>query len=813
MRPGFLILFLIGSAAHAQPPAKIDFRRDVVPLLEAKCFSCHRGNEATASYRLDLRAELLGETTGKPLVKPGDAANSRLIHAVQGKIPNKSMPRKGPRLTEREIGVLRAWIDQGLAWDDSLFPASVQSDHWAFQPIRRPAIPRVKNSAWLSNLVDYFIAAHHEAKGLKPAPEADAQTLLRRVTLDLTGLPPTMREMEEFVAAWEAAGANRDDLWRNVVNRLLDSPHYGERWGRHWLDVARFAESEGYESNHLRLHAWRYRDWVVNAFNRDLRFKDFVQQQLAGDEIEEHSDDHVIATGFLASARLSSNEEDRLRQRNDIYVDIVNTTASAFLGLTLGCAQCHNHKFDPITARDYYRFLGFFVRGQPGNLALRNPKLWAEYNAKKPAGYDDALKERDTLFALAQERKFDEVRKSLTAAQQRALALPREERTPAEDKLARETDLLFQFTAGQFERMLTPDEKKHYDSAKKTVADLEKSMLEKPQTFGYFSPVTSPHRLDVLPMKGFYPLPYEPKALARAKAFLYEAGDVHKPAFAVEPGWPAFLLGPTHRRVGPDVSRLVLADWLTDDEHPLTPRVYVNRVWQYHFGRGLVATASDFGVKGARPTHPELLDWLALEFLRSGNTKDLHRLIVLSSTYRQSATRSAENARRDPDNHYLWRWTPRRLEAEAIRDCWLAVSGELDRKVGGPSTSDEKSLRRSIYLLQKREVPPYQQGLFDGPIAMTESCARRQTTTVALQPLYLLNSSFSVERAKALAARVQKLAGDERDAQIAAVVRLALGRVPNAREQAAARRFFERGGTLPAYCQAIMNLNEFLYIE
>lgn len=808
MRSIAIFTLLTASTIACAQPAKIDFRRDVVPILEARCFECHRGNEAIASYRLDLRAELLGETTGKPLIKLGDAANSRLIHVVEGKIPNKVMPRKGPRLTEREIGVLRAWIDQGLAWDDRLFPATVKSDHWAFQPIQRSAIPKVKNQAWVATPIDAFIAAAHVTKGLTPAREADARTLLRRLSLDLTGLPPTFEEVEGFAKAWDAPGAKRERVLDDAVERLLASPHYGERWGRHWLDVARFAESEGYESNHLRLHAWRYRDWVVSAFNRDLPFKDFVRQQLAGDEITPYADEHLIATGFLAASRLSSNEEDRLRQRNDIHVDIVNTTASAFLGLTMGCAQCHNHKFDPTTARDYYRFMGFFVKGQPGNIALRDPKLWAEYHAKKPKGFDEALHERDTLYALAQERKHAEVRKSLSAEQTQALALPREERTAAQDKLAREADLLFQFTAAQYERMLTADEKKRYDTAKKSVAEMEKTMLEKPQSFAYYSPVTSPHQLDVLPMKGFYPLPYEPKELGRAKAFLFEAGDVHKPAFAVDAGWPAVLSASTPKAG----TRLALADWLTSDQHPLTARVYVNRIWQYHFGRGLVATANDFGVKGAKPTHPELLDWLASELLRTGSTKHIHRLIVMSSTYQQSSIASEANAKRDPDNHYLWRWTPRRLEAEAIRDSWLAVSGELDRKLGGPSTSDEKTPRRSVYLLQKRDVPPYYQGLFDGPIAMTESCGKRQTTTVALQPHYLLNSSFSVDRAKAMAARVAKLS-DDAEIQIAASYRLALGRSPDEHELALGRRFFARGGSLAAYCQAIMNLNEFIFIE
>jgi hypothetical protein len=801
-------------------PRRVDFRRDVVPILQAHCFECHRGKSAAAGFRLDQRADLLGETTGKPLVKPGHAADSRLIKAVTGQTPNRVMPKDAPRLAPAQIAVLRAWIDEGLAWDDALFPPeTARSDHWAFQPVRRPALPVVKNAAWVRTPVDAFVAAKHEAEGLRPAPEADRRTLLRRLSLDLTGLPPTPAEVDAFVSDTSPQAYDR------LVERLLASPHYGERWGRHWLDVARWAESEGYESNHLRPYAWRYRDWVVRAFNNDMPFADFVRAQLAGDEITPYADDNLVATGFLAAARLSSNEEDRWRQRNDVQVDVVNATASAFLGLTMQCAQCHSHKFDPITARDYYRFQGFFVKGQPGNLALRDPRLWAEYDARKPAGYDDALRERDELYALGRRRRLDAVRKTLSDDQLRALALPMAERTMAQEKTAREADLLFQLNAGQIENALRPDERKRYDALKKQVAALEKGMADKPQTFGFYSPATSPHRVELLPMKGFYPLTYEPAELARARPYLLAAGDVHQPSFPVDVGWPA-VFGPAPAEAIAGHPRWALADWLAGPDNPLAARVYVNRVWQYHFGRGVVATPNDFGIKGAAPTHPALLDWLASEFTRSGgSTKHLHRLIVTSSTYRQASRGDADSARRDPDNHFWHRWQPRRLEAEAIRDSYLAVAGDLDPRVGGPSApADGKSRRRGLYLLQKRDVPPYAQGLFDGPAAMTESCGRRQVTTVALQPLYLLNSAFSTARARALALVVRREAGDDTSRLIDAAFRQTLGRLPDAAERAAARRFFdaadaqttdveEVSAALVSFCQAMLNLDEFVYLD
>jgi hypothetical protein len=808
--PPLVTALLFVLAADAPAPTKVDFRRDVYPLLKTACFDCHQGRRASSGVRLDLRADILGETTGKPLAVLRKSAQSRLIQMVTGTVPNKIMPKVGPRLNETQVRLLAAWIDQGLPWDDSLLPPeSLAGDHWAFQPVKRPAIPTVRNAAWVNNPIDAFVLARLQANGVQPAAPADARTLMRRMSLDLVGLPPTYEQVEDF-----AKSAEPQAVVARTVERLLSSPQYGERWGRHWLDVARWAESEGYESNHPRAHAWRYRDWVVRAFNDDKPFADFIREQLAGDEFAPYADEHLIATGFLAAARLSSNEEDRPRQRNDILVDVVNATASAFLGLTMQCAQCHSHKFDPISARDYYRFQGFFVQGQPGNLALRDPKLWHDYNAKKPDGYDKLAAERDALYEAGRQRKTAEVRKTLSPETLAIYALTMEQRTPAQETLARQTDLLFQFGTGQIEAAV-PD-KKRYVEVKKQLAELEKRMLEKPQTFGYYSPATSPHAVDVLPMKGFYPLIYAPEELKRSKPYLLAAGDVHQPSFPVDVGWPA-LFGPTKSAELANRPRLALANWLADPRHPLAARVYVNRVWQQHFGRGIVASANDFGVKGEPPTHPELLDWLAAEFLDSGgSTKHLHRLILTSSTYQQSSAASSETLAKDPDNLLWSRWQPRRLEAEAIRDSLLAVSGDLDAKIGGPSTSDDKTTRRSLYLFQKRDLPPQQQPLFDGPGAMTESCAGRLTTTVPLQALYLLNSKFSVERGQALATRVLATAGEDREQQIETAFRLALQRRPEPHERKLAQRFFDNDGSpaaLPRLCQALMNVNEFVYLD
>jgi hypothetical protein len=693
-------------------------------------------------------------------------------------------------------------------------------------------VPAVKHAAWARNPVDAFVATEHERKGIAPAPEADRRTLLRRLSLDLTGLPPTPEE----IAAFE--NDRRPDAYERHVERLLASPAYGERWGRHWLDVARYADSEGYESDHVRPHAWRYRDWVVRAFNDDRPFDRFVTEQLAGDELTPYRDENLVATGFLA-ARLSSNEEDKARQLNDVYVDVVNAVGGAILGLTVQCAQCHDHKFDPVSQKDYYRLQGFFLTGMPYNLALRDPAGWKTHEAAKPPEYDDARRLRDRLLGAARTRLGEKTWQALTPVQAASLRTAADRRTPAEHELAVEATLKFQWTQAQLKNAIAADDKALYAELKKKLTALEAKLPDPPQTFGFYSPVTSPHRVEVLPMRGFYPPAFDPVELSRGKPFVLRAGDAKRRGDPLTPGWPA-ALGPTPPAVAGRPTRTALAKWLTDPAHPLTARVWVNRVWQYHFGRGLVNTPSDFGLRGARPTHPELLDWLASEFIspsggreppeartaqgphapRSGawSTKHLHRLIVTSATYRQAARAEPASVRLDPDNALLSRWKPRRLEAEAVRDSMLAVSGELDRTVGGAPDADEvKSPRRGLYLLMKRQKPPAGLTLFDGPTAATESCPKRITTATPLHALYLLNNPFADGRAKVFAARVRSLAGDDRDKQTETAFALALGRTPRDPERSAVARLLADApdGThvLVELCHALLASNEFSTLE
>jgi hypothetical protein len=818
-----LALAAVGAGAWADtapalPPAAsrtVDFKRDIYPILAERCFECHKGSDATSGYRLDQRADILGETDGKVLARSGDSAASRLIQLVASQVPNKRMPAKGKPLDAEQIGLLRAWIDQGLKWDESVLPVErPQSKHWAFQVIRRPALPRVANAGWVRTPVDAFIAASHDAKRLTPAPEASRRALVRRLYLDLIGLPPTPEEMAALLAD------RSTDWYERLVDKLLASPHYGERWGRHWLDLARYADSEGYESDHTRPYAWRYRDYVINAFNSDKPYDRFLREQIAGDEIEPYSDENLIATGFLACARLSSNEEDRPRQRNDVLVDIVNATGNAILGLTINCCQCHNHKFDPLAARDYYRFQGFFVKGASNNLTLKAPDLWQAYESTRLPEYEPALKLRDTILAGARTRLTEETRKTLTPEERAARDVPEEKRTPEQAKLAREVDLKFQFLNGQIERAIPEEDRKLYDELKKKLAAMEKKMPDKPQTFGFYSPATSPTHVDVLPMKGFYPPPYVPAELAKAKPHILVAGEVHQRGPALDVGWPA-LFGSVPAAVEKK-PRSVLVDWLANPQNPLTARVWANRIWHYHFGRGIVATPSDFGTRGAAPTHPELLDWLASELMQSGwSAKHLHRLIVCSSTYRQSAENNAANRKIDPENLLWWHWPLRRLESETIRDATLAVTGELDHRLGGPGAEDEKTSCRTVYLFQRRSRGPMMQKLFDSPTAANESCPCRHVSTVPLQALYLMNNEFALQRAKVLAERVQaRAAGDDRDRQVELVFQLLLSRPPDEMEKALAAKFFashrtSEDGTpaLVHFCQALLNVNEFVYLE
>ena len=736
-----------------EPRRTVDFTDDVYPILKSRCFECHAGSEAEEGVRLDIHDEVLNR------ISPRNAKQSRLFELVA----EGEMPPEGEQLNKQQLAVLQAWIDEGLAWDERLLPTPApQSDHWAFQPIRRPAIPDVANGAWLRTPIDAFIAQRHEQLGLTPAPGANVAILQRRLALDLLGLPPTnlydgpSRPSKEAKGndAKQAAGSAR--LVSTDIDDLLSSPAHGERWARHWLDVARWAESNGHQHNRNRPHAWRYRDWVVDAFTNDKPFNDFLRAQIAGDEIAPYRDENIVATGFLSAARYSGNELDKDIQRNDLLVDIVNTTGKAFLGLTLECAQCHTHKFDPLSIRDYYRFQAFFAKGQPGNVVL-GPHEGASA---------EIVAERWRIFDTVEDRMVSVRRK----------------RGYPEPIYITPTSVVGGMNAKERARF----------------NELDKQIAALPQSWSFYSPATAGQQLPVAPHEMRWPLPRDPTLLAHRRTMLLIRGDVKSLGPEVQPGWPA-VFGATPADL--QHPRTALADWMTRSENPLTARVWVNRIWQWHFGRGLVETSGDFGTQGAKPTHAELLDYLAAELIDSGwSTRHVHRLIVDSATYRQSSRYSPENAALDPANKLLWRWTPRRLEAEAIRDSVLAVSGQMDMTRGGESV-DDQSMRRSLYLKQRRDNLPHQQMLFDSATGIA-SCSRRRVSTTGLQPLWLMNSKFMQQAAEKFA---------DRAGSVEKALQLAYGRKPKAQETQHLKTLAAEFG-LKSACLAILNSSEFLYI-
>ena len=700
--------------------------------------------------------------------------------------------------------------------------AAPPSNHWAFQPITRPPVPNVAAQALVRTPVDGFVLDQLEAAGLSLAPRADRRTLVRRLALNVLGLPPNKRIVDEFVAD-QAPGA-----YERVVEKLLASPHYGERWARHWLDVARFAESSGYVENHNWPHFWRYRDWVVRSFNEDKPFDVFLTQQLAGDELEPYADENIVATGFLAAARLATEELSCVRQENDLYVDIVNTVSSAFMGLTMGCAQCHDHMFDPLTERDYYRLQAFFTRGYPGNLVLRSSQVPDEFHelTRKLTATDLAVRGR--ILGAAYDEQPEHERRVLSASPA--------DRSAEEESLyrIRRAELNIR-VAGCNAFRIHDEEKQKLERLRSELAEFDDKIV---QTRGFCSPVTSPHQISVLPMAGNFPLLHDVELLTARPCYLLHRGDPYQTLERVVPGFPA-VLDADETPVSSDRPRTALAAWLTDRQHPLTARVWVNRIWSYHFGHGIVATPGNFGTRGAAPTHPDLLDYLASELIESGwSTKHVQRLILKSNTYRQSALYDEASASIDPENRLFWCWPRRRLEAEAIRDAMLAVAGQLDEQLGGPSVApDTPTQRRSLYLLQRRDQPHTVAQLFDGPTEMSASCAVRQVSTSAVQPLFLLNNPVVVALAEKLAASIADVASNDRERQVAMVFDRVLSRLPTHEEQTVAAAYLREAQhesatvdrqTSPAaelvsdeetpisplgrLCQAMMNLNEFIYV-
>jgi mono/diheme cytochrome c family protein len=753
-----------GPSSLALAAGPVDYARDVKPLLARHCVDCHGARLPRGKLRLDTAAAAIKGGRSGPAVVPGKADESLLLDAVTGDGGTERMPLKRPPLSDEEIATLRAWVEQG-AKAPAVEAPSKPAVHWAFVPPSRPAVPTVADPAWSANPIDAFVRARLDKEKVAPSPEADRATLLRRVSLDLTGLPPTPDEVATFLAD-DAPGA-----YERRVDALLASPHYGERWARLWLDQARYADSNGYSIDAPR-SIWKYRDWVIDALNRDLPFDRFVADQLAGDLRPGASLAQKVATGFHRNTMINQEGGIDLEQfRVEAVVDRVATTGSVFLGLTVGCAQCHDHKYDPISQREYYALFAFFNStdepevefASPGDLARREAvraEIVAFHKALKAEHPEVVAKERDWESTL----KLD-FKQGLPAELKDAFDRPVEKRTDGQWR-----GLMELFLAQ------SPD----YKTQNAAVAALR---AKEP-------------KFDTSMVVRERPTP--------RPTFVHVGGDFTRKGDPVAPGVPAVLPPLKPRNPGkPD--RLDLAAWLVDPAHPLTARVAVNRVWQVYFGRGLVETENDFGTQGTAPSHPELLDWLATEFpARGWSVKALHRLIVTSRVYRQSSHARPALDRVDPGNRLLAQQSRLRLDAEVIRDAALAVSGLLSPKVGGPSvfppqpdgvmtlgqmkrlwaaSTGPDRYRRGLYTFFWRATPYPALTVFDAPNAI-QACTRRNRSNTPLQALTLLNDQSFVECAEGLAGRVVRDGGCDDRSRTDFAFRLCLGRDPNDRERA-----------------------------
>ncbi len=696
------------AAAAPADAREQQFEQQVRPLLIRRCVNCHGPNQQGGGLRLDSRTAALkggGRGASIDLAQPEE---SLLLRVVTGRVAGLKMPPDGP-LDRRQLEGLRGWLTAGAVWPEGRV-ASTLGPLWSTQPLRDPRPPRVRDAAWVRNPIDAFVLARLEAAGMRPAPDASREALIRRATFDLTGLPPTFEETQAFLSD------RRPDAYERLVDRLLASPRYGERWARYWLDLVRYADTNGYERDAARPFAWKYRDYVIRALNEDKPYDRFVSEQLAGDELPDRSEESVVATGFLRMGTWDDEPNDPLEYQYERLDDVVHATATAFLGLTVRCARCHDHKFDPIPQKDYYAIAAAFW---PGYLRPGDGKLMGG---------------------------------------------------PPESRLGFP---VFGFT----------DEGP-------SAPELRLLVNGDPRRTG---PVVGPGYLSLLPA-------------------------VQRPA---PPGPEAAVT--THRR-------LLLARWITDPKNPLPPRVLVNRLWQHHFGNGLVRTPNNFGRKGATPTHPELLDWLATTFLRDGmRLKPLHRRIMLSRTYRMASVHPlvAEYSRRDFANEKWWHFNRRRLDADALRDALLFASGELNPKMGGPGfvpsvsrealeglsrkgaewqvSSLEEQRRRTVYMFLKRALIPPLLTVFDFGDT-TQPLEQRETSVVAPQALALMNNAFTNAQAAALAVRVVAGAASTDAARVDAVWRAALGRNPSVSERSralAALSTWSREGTAAAAARAV----------
>jgi hypothetical protein len=823
--------------------AREDFEEKILPILKTNCLPCHDDHTRTSGFSVkDLQSVVAGGARHGAAVKNGQPSESPLVQILRGQI-KPQMPL-GRTLAENEIAAIEEWI-RGLKPESTSPSVSPQNRYWAFVKPVRTTPPAVKNQQWIRNEIDAFVLSKLESQGLAPTPEADRRVLIRRLYLDLIGLPPTPQEVKTFVES------SSPSAYQELVDQLLKDRRYGERWGRHWLDLARYADTNGYEGDPEFTHAWRYRDYVIDAFNNDKPYDEFIKEQIAGDELTPvlsagplppPEPEQVVALTFL---RLAPFTEPRGEESRDILLsEMTSTVSSVFLGLTVGCAKCHNHKYDMVPTKDFYRMKAFFATTQiePSRMddvqQLGGP-LSAEF-------YRAGEKERI-------DRNRAQYQKELAAAESEFIAFQQpllETLKKAENKKEGNKEAKAELTLKDLQKAI--------DNEGDNAASLEKKeplfSVEEVQRFRQLKErvlrlKNAIERVEPVAMslRNADGPPYGPSV---PSTYVLVRGEWDRPGEVVEPGFLSAITGNSdpapleldrYHRHPTRGRRVTLARWIASADNPLTARVMVNRLWQHHFGRGIVETTSDFGKNGSPPSHPELLDWLATQFVQEKwSIKAMHRLMLTSNAYRQSSQSQDPQAEKaDPDNRLLWKFNRQRLEGEAIRDSVLAVSGRLNSEGGGPpvfpplpkgldeaqkvqgintweTTTGPEGRKRSIYVFQRRSLNLPLLETFDAPV-FNSSCDRRRASITALQALAMYDGEFVNREASYFAERVRKESSGDQEQQIRLAFQIALGRNPTLAEIKQVQSFFhslgDKSEALAGACRVLLNSNEFVYVD
>ena len=863
-----MILCLLMVTYSSRGEDSADFVREVHPLLKTHCLKCHGEQKQKGGLRLDLKADAFkGGDSGKRGIEPGNSGQSRLLQLVTSKDPAERMPPGVEGLNATQIDVLRRWIDAGAQWPDSGSPAipggraemvvtAEDRLHWSFLPLRTVELPAINQTDEVRSPIDRFIRAALEARKLSPTPSVEPRKLIRRIYFDVLGLPPTPEEIDTFCAA---ASRDQQSAVTELIDRLLESRHYGERWARHWLDVVRYADSDGMEEDFDRPYAYQYRDFVIRSLNDDLPFNTFVKWQIAGDELDPDNPLAVAATGFLVAgphAVLPEKllEEERLFTKYNELDDVISTLGTGLLGLTLACARCHDHKYDPLPTRDYYRLMAALHSGDRTVVPL-GPRTEVDAYRQRRSVWQQAVNAAESQRNTWLQEQKTALVPGIRAVKIAGLSIGEAEKSFLKDqpdsdeakKIAKQHEKSLSINDRDLRTAMNDEQRRRWDELTKAIGDARS-------------------REPVAPPSGYV---FKDLGAVPKTNWLFRRGDFRDREIPVKLGFLSVL---TNARTPDDYwqtakverplpdstyQRKALAEWIVDVDQgagALLARVIVNRVWQHHFGAGLVATVNDFGARGDPPSHPELLEWLTQDFVAHGwQLKRLHRLILRSAAWQQGTAFNASQAQADPDNRLLWRRRPQRIEAEILRDSMLAISGSLNLQPYGPGfkppiaseamtgrnvkdpyptnfAETAAVRRRSVYMFHKRLTPIPLLQAFDKPDAQ-QGCGRRDNTTVAPQALALLNDQFVRDRAFEFADRLLAVSSDDAGRWIDTGYQLALGRPPRDSERKAAVAFLEaqsqrrgqrdakaasaqvRRDALADLCQTLFSLNEFIYVD